>query len=483
MFEKFTAFTYDILWGWPLIALILVGGLFFTVRSGFFQFRHLGKILVNPFKKTTVTGSKNTLTPFQAVSVAVGGSVGVSNISGVGTAIATGGPGALFWLWIAALLGMAIKMAEVTLAVYYRSTDAEGNHWGGPSYYMQKGLGEERGWKAWKVLAIIFGFGIFMTFFITLQNYTVADAIGSTFNMPMWIPGLVMVLCIYAIILGGLKRVGEIAGYLVPFMCIFYVVCVLIILVMNFRELPNAFGLIFKGAFTTQSAVGGFLGAGVAQAMKLGFARSVYSNEAGWGTSPMIHATAAVEHPVRQGMMGAFEVFVDTMVVCTATGLLVITTGTWQTALRGPDLTLSAIESGVGGIARIIVALSIFLFALTTATGWYSYYLTLLNHAFKDGHPAKKVVLVIYKALNPLFGFALTIFAFFSDSTGPVQMWVLADFSSAIPTFINVFVIVVLGNQFIKLVKDFKARYMNKGTVDPNFDVFYEDKTKKQRAK
>lgn len=481
-FEKLTGW----LWGTPLLVVIVVAGVYFTVRSGFFQVTHIGKILAHPFKKVEGVSEeekKRSLTPFQAVSIAVGGSVGVSNISGVGTAIATGGPGAVFWLWVAAILGMMIKMVEVTLAVYYRETNDKGDHWGGPTYYMQKALGEERGFKAWKILAAIFGGGIFITFFITLQNYTTAEAVASTFNINPMIPSLALVVCVYAIILGGLKQVGNIAGYLVPFMCIFYILCVIIVLVMNIANLPGAFAMIFKGAFTGTAALGGFAGAGVAKALQLGFARSVYSNEAGWGTSPMVHASAAVEHPIKQGMMGAFEVFVDTLVVCTSTALLVITTGYWNSGLSGANLTLTALESNVGFFARVIIALSIFLFALTTATGWYTYYLTLLNHAFKEGK-VKEIVLKIYKALNPLFGAALTfITVYITPNATSGEVWVFADFSSVIPTFINVFVILIISGKFFELLKDYKARFEGKGTVDPNFDIFYEDKLKKQALK
>ena len=465
------------LWGTPLLIVIVACGVLFTVRSGFFQFLHIGRIIAHPFKKDPeIADTKQKLTPFQAVSIAVGGSVGVSNISGVGTAIVTGGPGALFWLWIAALLGMIIKMAEVTLAVYYRHTNDDGSYTGGPTYYMERGLGEEKGWKFWKVLAIIFGGGIFITFFITLQNYTVSEAVGTTFNIPYIIPSLVLVACVYAIILGGLKKVGEIAGYLVPFMCIFYVAVVLIVLVMNAKAIPGAFGLIFKSAFTGQAAVGGFLGATMMSALQKGFARSVYSNEAGWGTSPMVHATAETNHPIKQGMLGAFEVFMDSIIVCSATGLVVITTGFWNSGVQGAQLTLDAMEANVGFFARVVVAVSIFLFGLTTATGWYAYYLCLLNHAFKDGK-AKGVILKIYNLLTPVFGCLVTILTVYSNGT-PAQLWVLADFSSVIPTFVNVAVLIVLGNKFIALLKDYKARYMGKGTVDPNFPIFYEDKLK-----
>ena len=288
-----------------------------------------------------------SLTPFQAISIAIGGTVGVSNMSGVATAIATGGPGALFWLWIAALLAMVIKMAEVTLAVYYREKQPNGEYQGGPTYYMQKGLGGEKKLPFWKLFAVLFGGCIFMTWFITLQNYTVSEAVGSTFHLPYIVPSLLYVAAIYLIIIGGVKKVGVISSYMTPIMCMLYIVGSLAILVVNFDKLPETFGLIFKGAFTTQAAVGGFMGAGVATAMRLGFARSVYSNEAGWGTSPMIHASAKTDHPVKQGLMGAFEVFADTIVVCSMTGLVVIITGYWNSGLQGSELTLTALRSGM----------------------------------------------------------------------------------------------------------------------------------------
>lgn len=477
MWDRFVALT-GWLWGIPLLSLVVVAGIIFTVLSKGFQFRNLGRILVQPFRKDPeIPESKQKLTPFQAVSIAIGGSVGVSNISGVGTAIATGGPGALFWLWVAALLGMMIKMVEVSLAVYYRTTAPDGTHFGGPTYYMEKGLGEERGWKFWPILAIIFGGGVFITFFITLQNYTIAESVGTTFNIPFAIPAAVMVVAIYGIIMGGLKRVGEIAGYLVPFMCLFYIVCVLIVLLLHIRQVPAGIALIFQGAFTPQAAVGGFMGAGVARAMQLGFARSVYSNEAGWGTSPMIHATAETNHPIKQGILGAFEVFMDTMVVCTATGLLVIVTGMWSSGLQGAELTLVALENSLGGFARIVIALSIFFFGLTTATGWYTYYYVLLTHALKDSK-IKDKLMRLYQITVPLPGFILTLITVYVGST-PAQIWHLADFSTVIPVFFNVAVILILSGTFFKLLKDYNTRYRGIGQIDPDFAVFYEDKTGK----
>lgn len=481
LFEKFTSF----LWGTPLIAVILITGVVLTIRSGFFQFRHFGHVVTSLFKKERREGEgsgddKKNLTPFQAIAVAIGGTVGVSNMSGVATAIATGGPGALFWLWIAAFLGMIIKMAEVSLAVYYREGTEEGTFRGGPTYYMQRGLGEEKGFKGWKVFAAIFGICIFMTWFITLQNYTVSEAIGSTFKIPYIVPGLIYAACIYVITIGGIKKVGVVASYLTPIMCGFYIVCSIIILAVNADQLPATFGLIFKGAFTTQAATGGFLGATVAVAMRFGFARSVYSNEAGWGTSPMIHASSNTDHPIKQGLLGAFEVFADTMVVCTMTGLVIIATGFWNSGLQGSELTLTAFESVMGHYARALIAISIFLFGLTTSTGWYTYYKVLLDHWMEGRNKkATKVLSIILILGTPFWGFLVTLLTVYGNGT-PAQLWTIADFSTVFPTFFNVATLFMLSGTFIKLLKDYKARYLNEGEIDPDFELFYEDKVKKE---
>ena len=480
MFTIFENFTWW-LWGTPLLVTIIVTGVFLTVRSGFFQFRHFVYIVKNVFKKDSRDGqgsNSKSLTPFQAVSIAIGGSVGVSNMSGVATAIATGGPGALFWLWVAALLAMIVKMCEVTLGVYYRQKNADGTYIGGPTYYMQKGLGEEKKFPLWGLFAVSFGAMIFSTWFITAQNYTVSEAIGSTFEIPFVIPSILYVIGIYIVIFGGVKKVGQIAAYMVPVMCAFYVVGCIIILIKNATALPATFGLIFKGAFTAQAATGGFLGAGVATAMRLGFARSVYSNEAGWGTSPMVHASADTDHPVKQGLMGAFEVFMDTMVVCTMTGLVVISTGFWSSGLQGATLTLTAFESGMGFVGRVLVAVSIFLFGLTTSTGWFTYYSVILKHWLGNNEKVLKIAEKVFILGTPLWGMAVTLANVYANGT-PAQLWTICDFTTIIPTFVNVVTLFMLSGTFIKLLKDYKARYMGIGEVDPEVALFYEDKKNK----
>lgn len=471
------------LWGLPLIVTILGAGIFFTVTTGFFQFAKFGHIWKETFGKLLKKhegeeGAEGILSPFEAVSSAIGGSVGVGNIGGVATAIAVGGPGAVLWMWVAALVGMVIKMAEVTLAVYYRSKDEKGNPYGGPTYYMEKGLGIEKGFKAWPVLAVIFGGGIFSTFFLTMQNYTVSEAVGNTFGIPLLAVSIGYIALVYLIISGGIPSLGKWAGRLVPFMTLFYVVTGLFIIIMNIGGIPSAFGEIFSGAFSGTAAVGGFTGAAVARALQMGMARSVYSNEAGWGTSPMIHSTAKTDHPVRQGLWGSFEVFVDTIIVCSITALVIILTGAWTSGMAGATLTLSAFEMGIGTFGRYIIAISVFLFGLTTTTGWYAYYEILLRHLFRNNVKVKDAILNVYKWTYPVPGIAMVLLAVYGEVPG-ATLWLFADFTSAIPTFVNIITILILSPVFIKLVKDYKGRHMGEGEYDKNFKVFYEESTKK----
>ncbi len=470
------------LWGTPLIVTILATGLYFTFGTKFFQFSHFGHIWKQTFgkliKRDSGEGDSGILSPYEAVSTAVGGSVGVGNIGGVATAIAVGGPGAVFWMWITALIGMIIKNVEVTLAVHYRSKDEEGNPYGGPTFYMEKGLGEEKGFKGWRILAVIFGIGIFSTFFITLQNYTISEAVGGTFGIPMIAVSLFFVACVYFMIWGGIPGVGKIAGFLVPIMCLFYVIAGLFIILKNAGEIGSTFGLIFGSAFSGTAAVGGFVGAAMAQAIRMGIARAVYSNEAGWGTSPMIHSTAKTDHPIKQGLWGSFEVFVDTVIVCTITALVIIITGVWSSGDAGATLTLSAFETEIGMAGRVIVTIGVFLFGLTTATGWYSYYEILLRHAFRNNLNAKKKILMVYRALNPVSGFLMVVYVVVKGLPGQA-VWYFADITSAIPTFINVLVILILSPRYFELLRDYKARYLGIGVVDPSFKPFYEDRIKK----
>jgi len=471
-----------IVWGPPLMILLIGVGLILTFTTGFFQFRHFGWIMKKTFGQmmSKAGGGEGTISPWEAVTVAVGGAVGAGNIGGVASAIAVGGPGAIFWMWLCALVGMLTKMAEVTLALHYRQPDVWGDRFvGGPTYYMQKGLGEEKGWGGlYKIPALIFGVGLFIAFFLTMQCYNTSEAISSTFPSIGMIPVAVFYsILATAIVLGGLKSVAGWAGKLVPFMCIIYTVFGLFIIIRNIGELPAALGMIFSNAFTGTAATGGFAGAAVTVVIQQGLKRALYSNEAGWGSSPMVHATATVDHPIEQGLWGCFEVFVDTMVVCSITALTILTTGLWDSGLAGASLTLAAFETGIGYIGRVIIALCTFLFALTTTTGWFTYYDTLLRHAFGEDSSFRRGLIWALKIFYAVPGF-LAVFLTINSGFGSSRVWAIVDLSTGVPTFANLFAMLFLLKKFLELLKDYKARYMGIGEVDPDFVIWYTDKKK-----
>jgi AGCS family alanine or glycine:cation symporter len=471
-------------WGTPLMCLVLSAGLLFTVKSGFFQFRFMGQIMRNTFGsmlRSERASGKGVLNPLQAVGAAVGGTIGAGNIGGVATAIAAGGPGAVFWLWVCALIGMMTKMVEVSLAVYYRSTDEDGNPYGGPTHYMEKGLGAERGFKAWGVPAAAFGAGVFATFFFSVQNYTVSEAVSSTFGVNMIAVSFVFCALSVAVVWGGIPRLGKAAGRLVPFMCVFYVVGGLIVILIDADNLPDTFKLIFKSAFTGTAAMGGFAGAAFAKVIRIGVARSVYSNEAGWGTSPMLHSTAKVAHPLVQGFWGSFEVFVDTIIVCTITAIAIVNTGAWQLTdaegvqLTGASLALMAFELNLGVVGRGIVAVSVFLFGVTTEIGWYAYYEILIRHMLCRNHILKEKAIKAFRMVFAFPSMTITVWAVSYGAPGGT-VWLISDVVAGIPAFINLVVMLTLSGTFFTLLRDYKARYMGIGGVDPDVKPFYEDR-------
>lgn len=482
-----------ILWGVPLIALMLLTGLYFTIRSGFFQFRHFGWILKHTVgtitqKNTNVSADKKAISPFEAICTAIGGTVGFGNIAGVATAVASGGPGAVLWMWLTSCLGLILKQVEVTLGCYYRGTNSNGEKYGGPTYYMQNGLGEKRHWgNAWKILAVIFGIGIFSTFFITSSNLTASEVVAGAFNFNgvsvfgYFIDGRIVVgtlLCIltYVITSGGIKGVASIFSKLVPFMSIAYILMGLLMIIVNIQAVPAAISAIFTNAFTGTAAIGGFAGAAVSKIVQTGMARAVYSNEAGWGTSPMIHSSADTPHPVEQGLWGSFEVFFDTFVVCSITALSVILSGVWTDGLTGGALALSAFSKSFGSVGSILLAIIMIIFTVTTSGGWFTYYLAILEHINMKKSRFSEFLIKAFYAIRALPGLLWTIYLVHAQNTGFI--WTVVDITSAIPTFVNVFVLLMLSNDYFRLLKDYKARYMGVGEVDPDMALFYEDTQK-----
>ena len=476
--EFMSVLIWDYMWGLPMVVLILATGLYITVRTGFFQFRGFGTAMKHAFrsifgKEEADKNDTGVLSPLEAMSTALGTTIGVGNIGGVASAIAVGGPGAVFWMWVAGLFGMIIKMSEITLAVHYRSKDQNNEAYGGPNYYMKKGIGTELNLKViFKILSALFAFGFLLGYFINIQTYTVAEAVGNTFDIGMIPVGIVYTLALYVLISGGLKSVGRFASKLVPFMCIFYLGAGLFIIARNAPAIPGVIGLIFQSAFTGTAALGGFMGASISLAIKTGMARSVFSNEAGWGSAPMIHATAKVDHPIKQGLMGVFEVFMDTFVICTITCLVILCTGQWSSGLDGATLTLAAFETGIGSFGRIALALGVFLFGLTTSSGIYAQMDVLVRYLVGESK-LKNAILTFYKWTYPIPSLAMVYIAVYMGYPG-TTVWLFSDFGTALPIFANIVALLILTPKFSSLLRDYKARYLGQGKPDPDFHIFYE---------
>lgn len=359
----------SLVWGPPMLVLLMGTGLLLLFVTGGVQFRHIGTALGEVLGKLRQRRGEGTVSPFQAVATALASTVGVGNIAGVATAITIGGPGALFWLWVSGLLGMGTKYAEIVIALHYREKDASGVMRGGAMYTLKKrGLG----WLGviFALLTAVAAFGIGNM----VQANSVTQSLNTSFGLAPSLVGAILVVISGIVILGGIKRIAAFAEILVPFMAILYISGGLVLLILNADRLPHALGLVFTGAFSGTAATGGFAGASIMMAMRYGVARGLFSNEAGLGSAPMVHSTAQTDHPVRQGLYGIFEVFVDTILICTTTGLAILVTGVWESGATGAALSVQAFTTGLPGTwGGFIVTTGLVLFAFSTLIGW-SYY-------------------------------------------------------------------------------------------------------------
>jgi len=370
-----------IVWGPPFMILLVATGLYLSVRLGFFQFRHFGHAWRHSFGqlfRRTERQEEGAITPFQAVTSAMAATIGVGNIAGVATAIVLGGPGAIFWMWMVALVGMATKMAEATLGLKYRHVDADGHVSGGVFYYIEKGLGPQ-----WKWLAVLYAFFAGLAAFgigNMVQSNTLAEAVSQASGgiVPAWTTGMIAVLLVGAVTLGGISRIAATAEKIVPIMAVVYLLGGLSILIIHVTEIPAALWMIVEHAFKPMSAVGGFAGASVALAVRYGIARGIFSNEAGLGSASIVHAQAR-NQPFRQGFWGMWEVFIDTLVVCTMTALVILLTGVLGSVdengqvITGAVLTTTAFTTGLPGPGGYLVLTSIIFFAYTTMLTWNFY--------------------------------------------------------------------------------------------------------------
>lgn len=432
-------------WGWPLLIMTSIVAVFLSFKLGFFQFTHFGYVMKNTFGKIFDKGEgEGNIKPFRAACTALASTLGVGNIAGVSVAIATGGPGAVFWMWFIALLGLIVKFSEVSLGLAYRELDPETGVWhGGFYWYVKNGLGDKWKWIG-AVWAIVLAVG--MCFAPSIQVNSTMEALKTSFTVNPYVFGIIAAVLMGVVLLGGLKSVSGFAEIVVPFMAVAYIIVSIFVIVKFGSNIGSAFGLIFKGAFNGTAAGGGFLGSTLALAIRWGLARGIYSNEAGTGTAPLAHSSASVNHPCRQGLWGIFEVFFDTIVVCTMTALVVLCSGVWNNGLTGAALTTSAFIKGFGGNAvagTLFVTVIIAFFAFTTAVVNVYYGQVCLQSL-----GVKKVGTTIYAVIGCVFGFVGAI--------GALQtLWTTFDFFYGVCVVLNLFVLFMLRKQITILCKDF----------------------------
>jgi AGCS family alanine or glycine:cation symporter len=435
----------SVVWGPVLLILVLGTGTYLSFMTGFFSITKIGYVLKNTLFKMFAKDDKGEgeVTAFQAVSTALAATVGTGNIAGVATAIALGGPGAVFWMWLAAIMGMTTKYAEVVLAVNYREKTEDGRFVGGPMYYITNGLG-----KSWKWLAVLFAFfGTFASFGIgcMVQSNSVALSAESTFGIPVLATGIVLAILTAVVIVGGIKRIGAFTEKLVPFMAALYILGGLWLLISNAAKIPAAFGMIFSNAFTGTAAVGGFAGTVMMQAIRFGIARGIFTNEAGLGSAPIAHAAATTDHPVRQGLWGVFEVFTDTIVICSITALSILVTGVWETGESGAVLSAMAFDTGIPVVGRFIVSIGLILFAYSTILGWEYYGERCLEYL---------------AGTKPIIAYRLLwVIAVVVGAIGGLEfMWDLADTLNGLMAFPNLVGVLILSPVVFKLTREFFAK-------------------------
>lgn len=430
------------IWGAPLLILLSGTGLYLTLRLGFIQIRYLPRALGYLFKKDK--GGKGDVSSFAALCTALAATIGTGNIVGVATAVQAGGPGAIFWMWLVALLGMATKYAECLLAVKYRVRDKNGFMAGGPMYYIERGLGIK--WLA-KLFAL---FGVMVAFFgigTFPQVNAITYAMQDTFNVPVLVTAIIVTLLVGLIILGGVKRIATASSVIVPFMAILYVTTSLVIILLNIEKVPDAISLIIYSAFDPQAALGGAVGFTVMKAIQSGVARGIFSNESGLGSAPIAAAAAQTREPVRQGLISMTGTFLDTIIVCTMTGIVLVLTGAWNNPeLAGATVTNYAFAQGLGtSIGATIVTVGLLFFAFTTILGWCYYG----ERCF--------VYLVGIRGVK-LYRLAYIVLVGLGSFLHLNLIWIIADIVNGLMAFPNLIALIGLRKVVIEETKDYFQR-------------------------
>ena len=447
----------NFIWGVPAMICIVGVGLLLSIRTGFLQIRkfpYAMKVTIGRMLKKR-EASDGALTPFQAVCTALAATVGTGNIAGVAGAIAIGGPGAVFWMWISALLGMCTKFSEVTLAVHFREKNAEGDLVGGPMYYIKNGLKKQWHWLAYLFAAFgvltVFGTGnatqvntITTAIDSALYNYgVISEQNVSTLNLVI---GIILAVLIGLILLGGIKRIGQVAEKLVPFMAGIYIILAIGVVILNYRNIPTVFASIFKGAFSPVSVTGGAVGS-FFMSMKKGVSRGIFSNEAGLGTGSIAHACADTRKPVKQGFFGIFEVFVDTIVICTLTALVILCSGVpvGYGDAAGAELTILGFTSTYGSWVSIFTAIAMCCFAFSTIIGWGLYGTRCVE--FLLGTRANRPFMILY-ALVAIVGATMEL----------GLMWNIAETFNGLMVIPNLIAVFLLSGVVVRLVKEYFDR-------------------------
>ncbi len=449
----------DFVWGVPLIVLILFTGLMLTVRLRGLQFSKLLMAFKLMFKNDQ-SGETGEVSSFAALCTALSATIGTGNIVGVATAIVAGGPGAMFWMWIAALVGTATKFTECMLAIKFRSVAEDGHIIGGPFYYIEKGMGKQWLWLA-KIFAVfgvmvgLFGIGTFTQIngitsavkgFFDPETVNAVSLFGREYSWSVVISGLLLTACVALVLIGGLKRISKVAQVVVPFMAILYVVCGVIILLLNITKIPGALSEIITGAFGLRAVSGGALGA-MMIAMQKGIARGIFSNEAGIGSAPIAAAAAKVDEPVEQGLVSMLGTVIDTLIICTMTGLCIVITGSWNQGLEGAAVTTRAFQEGLplpAQVSAFILMICLVFFAFTTILGWDYYSERCLEYLTNDNQKIVKSYRWIYIACV-FFGPYMTVSA----------VWTIADIVNGLMALPNLVALIALSGVAAKEVKSF----------------------------
>ncbi|MEE3320444.1 MAG: sodium:alanine symporter family protein [Pseudomonadota bacterium] len=428
------------LWGWPALILIAGTGVYLTLVLRFLPIRQLGFGFKQMFGPQTGVG---TIGASAALATSLSATIGTGNIVGVATAIHSGGPGALVWMWLIALVGMATKYAEAVLAVHYREKDHRGQYVGGPMYYIRNGLGKNWGWMA---IAFAF-FGMFAGFGIgnTVQANSVAHGLNDSFGLPTWVTGVTLAVLVGLVVLGGVKRIAHVATVVVPFMALAYLLAGLVVLIDHASAIPGALALCFESAFTGTAAAGGFAGALVKEAIRFGVARGIFSNEAGLGSAPIAHASANTDHPARQGSIAMLGTFIDTIIVCSITGLAIVSTGVWTSGAEGAPLSSMAFAATFGDFGNIIVVCGLAIFAFTTLLGWSLYSERCTQFLF--GEKAVIPFRVVWVIAIPVGAYVSLDF-----------VWAMADIMNILMAIPNLVALLLLSPIVVMLSRGFFAK-------------------------